>query len=757
MIFNPNSGSGGGVKLPVLTTPADPDKVLEGYEIIAEDGSVQTGTIQTVGIPNPTIEFDESTGGVMASVTAGPGYLDTEMTQTTTFDIPIVDIATPTVSINENGLVTATQLQTKGYIKETGSASATMQLQVRTDTDINVDGDGLITAPAGYYPQAATMQLEVRTENDLTVNDDGTVTASAGYYPNDVSVVAGGEPTIAVSTAGLITATSGNKQKTHQITSADIPTLTPGNIRSGVNIAGVVGTVTGGVVTCVTVTTGVAYAVVTARCGTTTQTATCNYQGVAYVYLTMAGTWTFSAQHAQSGAYSTADASVEIKTDYPITLTVGSGSTTVTAGYETATLNMAYRPYINRLDYATYYGFINTMCTTVKYGTADKDAMFVFVSGEMTNGKPIANTYGADGSNFKARFDMYYPRGLTGKSYVYTMNYDRGASQYGRVSGRWGGAAAQLRYTGGVVIGVFTGGYSPCPYEGGYMDNVDIYVPLSNSSFAICGSYEARGKNTTYAPASSSNDMKANLSTKRAWHAASGYHSEVPYVLIAGGQTSASGVTAVVETLTVSTPTSAANIKITKGTASNLSVARSHLAGICHTNDYILFAGGKNSSGTPVANVDAYSSSRAKSTPTALSVARYNLAAAICDDTYVLFAGGVSGNGVSNVIDAYNLSRTRTTPVTLSTARHDLAGLTVGEYAVFAGGRTSISSGASDVIDMIGKNLVRSVASLTYARYGCRGCGELSSQIKAYEGFIFGGFSASGTYLGYYEEITMPI
>ena len=191
---------------------------------------------------------------------------------------------------------------------------------------------------------------------------------------------------------------------------------------------------------------------------------------------------------------------------------------------------------------------------------------------------------------------------------------------------------------------------------------------------------------------------------------------------------------------------------VTKGTCSNLSVARSHLAACCHLNDYILFGGGKNSSGSPVATVDAYSPTKVKSTPTALSVARYNLSAAIGGGSFLLFAGGISANGVSAVVDAYNLSRTRTTPVTLSVARHDMAACTMGEFAVFAGGRTSISSGASKVIDMIGPNMVRSTVEMRYERYGACACAGNDGDTHA---FIFGGWSGSDSYTGLYERLTL--
>ena len=75
-----------------------------------------------------------------------------------------------------------------------------------------------------------------------------------------------------------------------------------------------------------------------------------------------------------------------------------------------------------------------------------------------------------------------------------------------------------------------------------------------------------------------------------------------------------------------------------------------------------------------------------RSTPTALSTARDRLAGASVGN-YALFAGGkIDSSRYSATVDAYDSSLTRSTPTVLSDSRSSLAGASVGNYALFAGG-----------------------------------------------------------------------
>ena len=113
-----------------------------------------------------------------------------------------------------------------------------------------------------------------------------------------------------------------------------------------------------------------------------------------------------------------------------------------------------------------------------------------------------------------------------------------------------------------------------------------------------------------------------------------------------------------------------------------------------------------------------------------LSVARYSLAATHVGN-YALFAGGRTISTYSNVVDAYNTSLERTTPTPLSQARYYLAATNAVDYALFAGGQSNY--GYSNVVDAYNTSLERSTPTiLSQARYGLK-----ATHIGQYA--IFGG------------------
>ena len=95
---------------------------------------------------------------------------------------------------------------------------------------------------------------------------------------------------------------------------------------------------------------------------------------------------------------------------------------------------------------------------------------------------------------------------------------------------------------------------------------------------------------------------------------------------------------------------------------------------------------------------------------TGLSLARNELAATTIGD-YALFGGGrdTSGTCVSTV-NAYDTSLTRTTPTTLSTGRRGLAAATVGDYALFGGGYTSGTT-TTNAVNAYNTSLTRTTPS----------------------------------------------
>ena len=90
-----------------------------------------------------------------------------------------------------------------------------------------------------------------------------------------------------------------------------------------------------------------------------------------------------------------------------------------------------------------------------------------------------------------------------------------------------------------------------------------------------------------------------------------------------------------------------------------------------------------------------------RTTATALSEARKDLAATSVGD-YALFGGGRGGSN-SSTVDAYNTSLTRTIPTPLSVARYNLVAASVGNYALFGGGSYK------DIVDAYDTSLIRTI------------------------------------------------
>lgn len=101
----PEAGSGGEVDLPELSNPGTAADLLEGKELIDENGEVVTGTIQTK--TSSDIELFGSIFNVPR------GYYDESAQK----EIPEASIKDTTINVNSSGLVTAnTIVSTGGYI-----------------------------------------------------------------------------------------------------------------------------------------------------------------------------------------------------------------------------------------------------------------------------------------------------------------------------------------------------------------------------------------------------------------------------------------------------------------------------------------------------------------------------------------------------------------------------------------------------------------------------------------------------------------
>ena len=105
---------------------------------------------------------------------------------------------------------------------------------------------------------------------------------------------------------------------------------------------------------------------------------------------------------------------------------------------------------------------------------------------------------------------------------------------------------------------------------------------------------------------------------------------------------------------------------------------------------------------------NAYNSSLVKSTLVDLTSAKYLLAGASVGD-YALFAGGKDAEGaLSKIVDVYDSSLVKNTPIELSKSWYALFGVSTSNFAVFGGGIDEDKNGCKN-IDAFDKFLVKTI------------------------------------------------
>lgn len=107
-----------GANLPVLTNPGDADKLLEGYQLIDQSGQAVTGTIPSKATSDLTASD--------ATVTVPAGYYPAQ----TSKSVATATQATPSVTVDSGGKITASATQEAGYVTA-GTKTATKQLTVQ--------------------------------------------------------------------------------------------------------------------------------------------------------------------------------------------------------------------------------------------------------------------------------------------------------------------------------------------------------------------------------------------------------------------------------------------------------------------------------------------------------------------------------------------------------------------------------------------------------------------------------------------------
>ena len=141
------------------------ENLLSGERATGADGEPVAGGIPRD--PTPTVSG--------RTVTIPPGHYSEQQTK----DVAAVEQATPVVSIDANGKISATATQGAGYVAA-GSKTGTKQLTKRTEADLSASGP-TVTAPAGYYPEQVQKAVPSATQAtpSIAVDANGLITATA--------------------------------------------------------------------------------------------------------------------------------------------------------------------------------------------------------------------------------------------------------------------------------------------------------------------------------------------------------------------------------------------------------------------------------------------------------------------------------------------------------------------------------------------------------------------------------------------------
>ena len=176
------SGGGGTPTLQTKTKNYTPTETAQSEAVTYDSGydgldtvNVSVGAISSTYVGSGItrrISSDLSANG--ATVTAPAGYYENAATKS----VATTTHPDPTVSIDANGLITASHTQTAGYVSA-GTTTATQQLTKRTSSDMSASG-ATVTAPAGYYPSTSSKSVATTTHPNPSVSVDanGLITAT---------------------------------------------------------------------------------------------------------------------------------------------------------------------------------------------------------------------------------------------------------------------------------------------------------------------------------------------------------------------------------------------------------------------------------------------------------------------------------------------------------------------------------------------------------------------------------------------------
>ena len=166
----------GGTDLPTLQNPGDADKLLEGYQLIGQTGQAITGTIPSKS------GTDLTASG--AAVTVPAGYYPAQVSKS----VATATQATPTITVDSVGKITASATQTAGYVAA-GTKTAAKQMTVQAAKTWTPGTSNQTLASGRYLTGAQTIKGDAQLKAANIVKGVSifgvTGTAEAGSSGDD--------------------------------------------------------------------------------------------------------------------------------------------------------------------------------------------------------------------------------------------------------------------------------------------------------------------------------------------------------------------------------------------------------------------------------------------------------------------------------------------------------------------------------------------------------------------------------------------